>query len=417
MRALKFLYLIGITILVLNQGYGQIKMSKNQKDEFLNDLVLSFKDEFLWKEKGKEIAEKLNYKIKNGDYLNIKEADFFVETLNRDLFILSNDLHLNVELMKKEPSNPSNTSKSITSSTIQKERISNGTYYLKFDVFPRLSPDFKNELGEVMSSLENPKSIIIDLRDNSGGSDETVNYLIGYFFKEKKQLATSYQWNTAPKKVWAISKDKSNTFSETDLIILTSQSTFSAAEIFTQRLQSLNRAIVIGEKTRGAAHRTMTYLMNDIFLLHWPYERSVPVENGKDIEGVGIVPNYFAHYNEAKMVAIQFIQNGKVNESKEILVPDKTKLIDKLIRTLNSNSKKSINKFAKKYVQSHKSDKVSRKLSKFKTIWNDGLNSELTNIHYLSENMIRLFIKTTYGTREIKIILDKGGINSILTKA
>ncbi len=400
-----------LVIITTNLTFGQINLPQKQKNEFLNDLVTSFENEFLWTEKGKQIAKELDAKIKNSDYSKIAEADIFVETLNRDLYILSNDLHLKVDLYEAEQEKSSITSKSKMKPVIQKELVTEGIYYLKFDVFPNLSKEFEKEIDNLMSSLEGSRSIIIDLRDNSGGSDETVNHLIGYFFSEEKKLGTSYQWNKPPQEIWAVPKAQSKTLSGVRLIILTSQSTFSAAEIFTQRLQLHDRAVVIGERTPGAAHRTMTYLMNDVFLLHWPYERSEHVVDNKDLEGIGIIPDYLVHYDKAIDESIKIAKGIKVEKEHSIAIPQSAQLIGDLIEALNSNSDNSINEFVDKNVTLNHQETVSRTLQKFKTVWNDSFEAKIVNIHNLPESNFRIFIETVYGVKQMKIALN--GSNKI----
>lgn len=407
-----------LLIVTINSAFCQVSLSQAQKNEFLNDLVSSFENEFLWKEKGKQIAKKLDSKIKNGDYSNINDPEIFVETLNRDLYLLSNDLHLRVDLYKPNPdySNSKKASSSKEKPFIFKEVLSRGIYYLKFDSFPRLNKTLEKEIDELMSSLVNSSTIIIDLRDNSGGFDETVNHIAGYFFEGKKKLATSYQWNSPPKEIWTRPKTQSKKLSNVKLIILTSQSTFSAAEIFTQRLQGHHRAIVIGEKTPGAAHRTATYLMNDIFLLNWPYEESKHTKDEQNIEAIGIVPDYLAQYNKAKKIALKFAKKGRVKTTKRISFRRRSRLVKALMKALNSGSDTDYQNFITTHVMSGHQDKVSRTLLKYKTVWNENLNGKIINIHHLPENNMRLFIETNFGIRQMKIMLNNNKIVEIRTR-
>lgn len=404
--------IIGISFLICMGShlvFGQKGALEKQKDEFLNDLVLSFKSEFLWQEKGERIAKKLEEKIASGVYSDIDELDLFVATLNRDLYALSNDLHLKIDLYNDAPKKSPDHAQQPNTSLITKEQIGPGIYYLKFDMFPRLSTDFEKEVVELMSSFVDPKKIILDVRDNSGGSDETVNHLIGYFFGHKKKLATSYQWNKTPKELWALPKPQSKILSKVELILLTSEASFSAAEIFTQRLQLHDRAIVIGEPTPGAAHQTMTYLMNERFLLHWPYERSIHAGTGQDLEGVGITPDHFVQYNHAKEVAVHYAKTGKVLGQNKNSTPKKTKLLDDLIVALNSKSDTSYQEFVAERGLEESQNQMLRTLFKFRAIWNTDFNGQITNVHHISRNRFRVFIKTSYGVSQMKIHLDGNG--------
>lgn len=397
---------------ITDLAFSQPKVTEEQKTEFLKDLVYSFENEYLWEQEGTEIAKFLRTKINNDGYTKINDPEIFVETLNRDLFLWSKDLHLKIDLYYPLNTEPTEVSASPEYSIFKKELIIDGVYYLKFDTFPDLNPSFKKEAEDVISSLENPDTIIIDLRDNIGGSDETVNYLAGYFFEKKTKLSTSYQWNNQAQEIWASPKLQSSFLSETKLIILTSQSTFSAAEIFTQRLQSFERAIVIGESTPGAAHRTATYLMSDVFLLHWPYERSVHAKTNQDLEGIGIKPNYLTHYNTAKKFAIEFTKNAQFPEYDGIKVPEKTKLVKVFLDALNS--KQIDNVFISKHIVSDNKKEVLNTLNKFNTVWNHHLNAELTNIHYLDGDDFRIFLKTSYATMQIKVNVIDNKIQKIM---
>ena len=117
---------------------GQTNMSKQQKDDFLTDLVASFKEEFLWKKKGEEVAKSLELLIKRGSYSNITEADIFVEILSRDLYKLTNDLHLKIDLTNTDPVKAPTSFTLSNRPTILKEYMNDGIYYLKVDIFQRL---------------------------------------------------------------------------------------------------------------------------------------------------------------------------------------------------------------------------------------------------------------------------------------
>ena len=401
-----------LIVLSLNLALGQVSMTKSQKEEFLKDLVSSFESEYVWEEKGKVIAKALQYKIDNGDYSGLNEAEIFVETLNRDLFVLSNDRHLTIEVYNPKPEKPKETTDPVNKSLFKKELLAEGIYYLKFDVFPHLDQSVEEEIEEMFTSLKTPKVIIFDLRDNSGGSDKTVNYIAGYFFKEKTMLATSYQWNSSPKEIWALPKKLSESLSETKLMLLTSQATFSAAEIFAQRLQLHGKAKVIGEPTFGAAHRTASYLMNDVFMLHWPYEYSKHVKGDKDLEGVGIKPDYKVHYNSAKKMVLDIAQTGNFPNREKNFNFKPSKIARALLKAMNADTIDE--NFVLEHIVLEDQKKVLTTLNKFKMVWNPGKDAKITNIHHLEGNSIRIFLQTNYGIIQMKVILNQGKIGKIM---
>eukprot|EP01137_Pigoraptor_chileana_P017367 Opistho-2@75340 len=75
------------------------------------------------------------------------------------------------------------------------------------------------------------------------------------------------------------------------LYILTSKNTFSAAEAFTYTLKHLDKAIVIGEITKGGANRTKRINLNDEFTISLSYIQSIHPVTKTNWEGKGVEPN------------------------------------------------------------------------------------------------------------------------------
>lgn len=78
---------------------------------------------------------------------------------------------------------------------------------------------------------------------------------------------------------------------DTDLYILTSSRTFSAAEEFTYNMKNLKRATLVGETTGGGAHPGGDRIVNDYFLVWVPSGRAVNPISKTNWEGKGIEPH------------------------------------------------------------------------------------------------------------------------------
>ena len=76
-----------------------------------------------------------------------------------------------------------------------------------------------------------------------------------------------------------------------DVYLLTSSRTFSAAEGYADILKNLNRAVVVGEKTRGGAHIGRSILLTGDFLMWLPHGRVVNPVTNSNWEGTGIQPD------------------------------------------------------------------------------------------------------------------------------
>ena len=105
-----------------------------------------------------------------------------------------------------------------------------------------------------MTLVKDGDALILDLRNNGGGTTPAMARLAGYFFADSAHLSDLHWRDTGDTiHVWThahpgVSLDRQ------PLFILTSRRTFSAAENFAYSLRSVHRAILVGETTRGGAH-------------------------------------------------------------------------------------------------------------------------------------------------------------------
>jgi C-terminal processing protease CtpA/Prc len=153
-----------------------------------------------------------------------------------------------------------------------------------------------------MNFLSNCEAIIVDLRSNGGGWGEMVALLISYFLNNNEivHLTTNY---SRPKdkydQSWTLPYVPGKTMPDVPLFVLTSKSTFSAAEEFCYCLKHLERATLLGETTRGGAHPIDEKIVDDRFILILPEQRSINPKTGGNWEGVGVEPHIMVPAQEA----------------------------------------------------------------------------------------------------------------------
>ncbi|MBC9934087.1 S41 family peptidase [Chitinophaga qingshengii] len=116
-----------------------------------------------------------------------------------------------------------------------------------------LSPKSVDLLKAAMVLVQHTQALILDLRDNGGGGSEIGAVLEGYFVKAGTPLLSTQQRNgdTMLLKAEALS---GTTAYRRPVYILVNNRTASAAEAITFELQQLKRAVVVGQRTAGAAH-------------------------------------------------------------------------------------------------------------------------------------------------------------------
>jgi C-terminal processing protease CtpA/Prc len=77
-----------------------------------------------------------------------------------------------------------------------------------------------------------------------------------------------------------------------DVFVLTSATTFSAAEEFSYNLKNLRRAVSIGETTGGGAHPVVSRRLSDHLFATIPYAKAINPISHTTWEGTGVKPDY-----------------------------------------------------------------------------------------------------------------------------
>jgi carboxyl-terminal processing protease len=91
------------------------------------------------------------------------------------------------------------------------------------------------------------EGIVMDLRNNGGGSLQEANALTGLFI----DAGPVVQIRTSNSRVLREGKERSTTFYDGPLVVLINRMSASASEIFAGAIQDYNRGIVIGEQSFG----------------------------------------------------------------------------------------------------------------------------------------------------------------------
>ncbi|HEX7343988.1 MAG TPA: S41 family peptidase [bacterium] len=196
--------------------------------------------------------------------------------------------------------------------------------YLEFKQFAPTSIAGETAVG-VMNFLANADAMIIDLRQNGGGSASMIQLLTGYFFEEPQHLVSWYSRETdQTEQSYSQAFVPGQRMYETPLYILTSNFTGSAAEEFTYDLKNLKRATIVGETTGGGAHT-----VSDVFFDFRTFVVGQRVPSGRAIspitktnwEGVGVEPDISVPADKAlpaaKLEAIKKLSEKAENEGEK----------------------------------------------------------------------------------------------------
>jgi carboxyl-terminal processing protease len=264
-------YGIGIELKLEENGLSISRIHKSS--QLYNTLVK--KGDIIYSINNKE------YNSYNGDSLsfinNIKDSN-------------NSNIKLNLINSKNKKYEINVKNKKYSKDKYYLEVIDGDYLYYKIDTFSKgLSVDILKSFINHTSLNYNPKGIVIDLRDNFGGTLDEAISLSNYFLSAQGEtlLTTKYKDKSKVYKVM----NKMDLFSNIKTIILVNNNSASAAEIFSGTMKHFNRAIIIGEKTYGKGVGQVSYKINNKSLGHiTSFEYFIGDKNLK-VNNIGIKPD------------------------------------------------------------------------------------------------------------------------------
>ncbi|MFC9249038.1 S41 family peptidase [Streptomyces sp. NPDC057136] len=148
-------------------------------------------------------------------------------------------------------------------------------------------------LSAALTLASRAQALIVDLRANRGGDPDTVAFVCSYLLDERTHLNTMY-WRGGERREqsWSLPHVPGACFGGSKpLYVLSSDSTFSAAEELAYDLQQLGRAVVVGERTRGGAHPCKGWTVHPHLEATVPVGRAINPVSGTNWEGTGVQPD------------------------------------------------------------------------------------------------------------------------------
>lgn len=266
-------------------------------------------DNYIFPETAERMQKALNLKLGGGEYNDINDVHDFAQALTKDLRSVSNDRHIRVRFdpdavkrIRASNSRSEEEREKERKERIEREMQRNFGFqklellegnigYLDLRYFSGLS-QAGDTIVASMNFLANARAVIIDLRQNGGGSPLTIQVISSYFLEDYTHL-NSFEYRDADsiQQFWTLPYVPGKKMYETDLYILTSRRTFSGAEEFTYNMKNLKRATIVGETTGGGAHPGGSRIVNDYFLVWVPSGRAINPISKTNWEGEGIDPH------------------------------------------------------------------------------------------------------------------------------
>lgn len=256
---------------------------------------------YIYPERAAEAKAKLDAAFRAGEYEAITTPEAFAKKLTSDLQSVTHDKHLHVVA---PPAARPAAATAPTSPASQRDyagfrrvdRLKGNIGYIKLQGFPAVAGPFSQTATQAITDLAGTDALIIDMRDNRGGSFDSVMYLCSFFFDPKTPVHidgdvtrkpgthefSTKEYYTSPMPVSYLGKP---------VYLLTGKRTFSAGEKFLYDMQAQKRARLIGTVTEGGANGTAGHQLPSHFVIGIPYERTVNPITKTNWEGIGVTPD------------------------------------------------------------------------------------------------------------------------------
>ncbi|MDX1419896.1 MAG: S41 family peptidase [Rubricoccaceae bacterium] len=265
-------------------------------------------DRYVFQDVGQEAGAFVTAQLEAGAYDGYASVDAFAERLTEDLQSVTRDGHMRVRPIPAEPSpgDPMARREEMRRQMraenygfYRVERLDGNVGYLDLRMFAPVE-----EAGETaaaaMRFLANVDALVVDLRQNGGGSPRMVQFLCSYLFDERVHLNSLYSRDTdQTEEFWTLDDLPGPRLADVPVFVLTAERTFSGAEEYAYNLRTRERATLVGETTGGGANPGGFVPVTDRLGIFVPTGRAINPVTGTNWEGVGVEPHVAVPAEEA----------------------------------------------------------------------------------------------------------------------
>ncbi|MCG8326774.1 MAG: S41 family peptidase [Chitinophagales bacterium] len=224
------------------------------------------------------------------------QQDRILRTYTYDIFL--GDINKAVELSIKKHS--SQKLLKLTISRVMEQystfipyeykQLKEGIAYLKINTF--YYQKYKAVFDSLYQDILKSEALIIDLRNNGGGSGLQANYVLSHLIQEPV-LTAKYKWRARTENKWEhfdaeyIKPQKDNPIYTKPVMLLIGPGTFSAAEDFCLAFDNAKRGLKIGSSTAGSTGNSLEFDLPGGGYGQVTFKRDA-YPDGKEFVGYGI---------------------------------------------------------------------------------------------------------------------------------
>jgi retinol-binding protein 3 len=315
-----------LIVLGPNATLETVRIDAAGRAKVIDGAITKLDSFYVFHDVAKRMADSLRKRAARGDYDTYTNAISFSMKLNREVGELGRDKHMRVSYSVRpippRPATPPVPSPAdsarmraqmdeINCGFLKAEQIDGNVGYVKFNAFFDVGICGPTA-SAAMNFIAGSRALIVDLRDNGGGSPAMVAYISSYLFSTRTHLNDLWTRHTGKtEEYWTRDDVPGRRFGgEKPIYVLTSARTFSGAEEFAYNLKSLKRATIIGETTGGGAHPVSGHAIGEHFMIGVPSARAVNPITRTNWEGTGVAPDMPVPAADALTTARKLVRDG-----------------------------------------------------------------------------------------------------------
>jgi hypothetical protein len=154
----------------------------------------------------------------------------------------------------------------------------------------------KEIANQIFNEFENTESIIIDVRNNTGGNEKYCNLLISYLIKTRLNYKITYFKKNKTDNDFASGKfyiePNNEMLYEGNVVVLVNRASFSATNGFVSALSQLPNVTIIGDTTGGGGSTPYYYELQNGWILRYSSNKEARVSDSWLLEK-GIPPEHY----------------------------------------------------------------------------------------------------------------------------
>lgn len=291
-------------------------VTREQRQAVVASLAEALRANYVFPEVAEAVSKALTTKVAKGGYDAFETAETFAKALHEDLRALGRDGHFRVMHApgfkpRPEEAVPSAEAMAQARAAVARrgfglartEILPGNVGYLDVRNFPPAEA-----VGEAYSAaltlLSGTDALLLDLRQNGGGSPEGVAQLVSHFFPEgdSRHINSIFERKGGKTRQYWTSPTASPRYTR-PVYVLTSAFTFSGGEECAYDFQTQKRATLVGEVTGGGANPGDMLPLAHGFVAFVPNGRAINPVTQTNWEHVGVKPEVAAPAPEALKVA------------------------------------------------------------------------------------------------------------------